>query len=608
VSIRTPGGTRFCAGTLLTARWVLTAAHCRSGRSQMLVEVGLHSPSGAMSDPQVAVHRVEYSIIHELYGSADARSENDYDLMLLRLERPVTAGAAIDSLDGPGQTALNSPGQCLTIAGWGSLSFEGPAAAVLQKAFVLVWSQPNCRGVYGSSAIANHMLCAGYDEGGVDSCQGDSGGPLFGFVSGRGHVLVGVVSFGFKCAEPGVPGVYMRVASFRPWLCTRAGVGCQAPPDWPPMPALPPQPRPPPAPPRPPPASPPLLPGIRPEYVLTSTMTVSGTLTLFNADRWQRTFAAFVGLPRDQISVAVLPGSVVVTSSFRTSGGTTARQAAERLRTLDPVSASTAFDAFVLSVDVAADLVLEFTQVPHPPPPPATVSSSTLIVVAAIGAAVLLTLCLCGACYICSSRRRRATAPPPPPTTPKPHAAPRRHNLPSPKPGDATYFARGDTFVSGESTVPSRHSRRSSLAASLRWSLSGPRAQTSPSSPEDPPLPPPAIDGMHDSELDELPTERTRVSDTGSPVWGGGRRLSFDSATETPRIAWRASAHAPAPQDALPGTVRIPRLELRRVAGASHESPRSAGRQTRAEPDSPPTVWAKVAKLARDGSRSALRR
>lgn len=43
--------------------------------------------------------------------------------------------------------------------------------------------------------------------------QGDSGGPLMLPVE-FSYYAIGVVSYGWKCAEPGFPGVYSRTDKF----------------------------------------------------------------------------------------------------------------------------------------------------------------------------------------------------------------------------------------------------------------------------------------------------------------------------------------------------------------------------------------------------------
>merc|ERR1712037_178714 len=79
--------------------------------------------------------------------------------------------------------------------------------------------------------MSEDMICAGLMAGGKDSCQGDSGGPLVAADPAKNHSLslVGVVSWGFGCAEPDSLGIYSKVkcqtsTPARPSLALQEGI------------------------------------------------------------------------------------------------------------------------------------------------------------------------------------------------------------------------------------------------------------------------------------------------------------------------------------------------------------------------------------------------
>lgn len=101
--------------------------------------------------------------------------EIDYDITVLRLASNLTFSTAIASIALPVANQELPEGLLAVVTGWGTTS-EGSSSLPLQLQYVQVpiVSLATCRAAYGTSAVTDRMLCAGYTEGGRDACQVDS--------------------------------------------------------------------------------------------------------------------------------------------------------------------------------------------------------------------------------------------------------------------------------------------------------------------------------------------------------------------------------------------------------------------------------------------------
>ncbi|XP_062698993.1 trypsin-1-like [Aedes albopictus] len=204
----------YCGGSILSGRWILTAAHCigDSGSSGLAVRVG--SSRHAEGGQQVRVRRCE---VHPRWNP----STIDYDFALLELEEVLVLGKDVQAVVLPAKDEAVAYGKVLLVCGWGKTVNGGSAnSPTLRAVNVPVVNQKQCERAYSNFVqVTPRMLCAGHAEGGKDMCNEDSGGPLV-----DGKKQVGVVSWSKECAAAGTPGVYARVAVVRDWIKEVAGV------------------------------------------------------------------------------------------------------------------------------------------------------------------------------------------------------------------------------------------------------------------------------------------------------------------------------------------------------------------------------------------------
>ncbi len=219
----------FCGGSVVSATWIVTAAHCVTRLTPDKVQVVAGSNTLKPGMPRYAVKRI---IVHPAFATATM----DRDIALLELAQPLPMGERIQAIGllRTGQEKRNLvKDAALTVTGWGVTVEAGVAVASLRALDVPLVLRRSCnRALAYDGAISSNMICAGYPTGGRDACQGDSGGPLtidLEIGGKRTPTLAGIVSWGDGCAHVDKVGVYTRVAKFTAWVgaCIASGPGCQ---------------------------------------------------------------------------------------------------------------------------------------------------------------------------------------------------------------------------------------------------------------------------------------------------------------------------------------------------------------------------------------------
>ncbi|XP_055384266.1 trypsin-4-like [Condylostylus longicornis] len=196
ISLKFRGG-HLCGGSIINENWVLTAAHCLCNGFNEQVKITLIKGVAGL-----------YKISDNDKNFESAENYKPYEFNFKR--------AVIH----PKYKCAKSDNDLATVIGWGWTNedrSQGVRSDILQKANVRVWNNVLCQQSFANNHKKNIILethlCAGYENGGIDSCWADSGGPLI-----YENKLIGVVSTGIGCARPGLPGIYTRVNRYIDWI------------------------------------------------------------------------------------------------------------------------------------------------------------------------------------------------------------------------------------------------------------------------------------------------------------------------------------------------------------------------------------------------------